>query len=555
MDAARRAKAFLRTKLGPLWPPLTAAAWRVRTKVRPLQPPIFDQSRRLRDAPQASSAPAPRRVLFLTTRQHSDQLAYYVTLAHALRRKGHSITFLSCDRQIPSACNNGVYPRLHPAKCDVCATYASSYLATTGFPVRYVSEFAREDDRRAASQRLSTLDPAAYETFEHDGARLGESVRHSVAHFLRLGGTPLDPESRAAYRVWIENAVFLHEAWKRMLEELAPDAIVMLNGLFMPERVLFDLARARGIPVTTIEVGMRTETLVFRRNLPTDYEDDEAWAAWKDVPLTEDEDAALSQLLRAREVGKGYSVNYWPKLEERRDEVCRELAIDPTRRTATLFPNITWDSALFEKDIGYAGMLEWLLETIRFFERHPEWQLVVRAHPAEVILEGSLRDSVLKAIEREFPALPPNVRVVPPWSPISSYTLMDLSDVGLVYASTTGLEMAVRGRPVFVLGKVHYRAKGFTHDPATPSEYLKSLEDVCARGGRLDRASVELARRYAYFLFFRLSVPFHFVEFKRADDLPAFSEAGLAAIRGGDPGLDRLADAILGEAPAVARPP
>ena len=66
---------------------------------------------------------------------------------------------------------------------------------------------------------------------------------------------------------------------------------------------------------------------------------------------------------------------------------------------------------------------------------------------------------------------PPNVRVVAADDPQSSYPLMEAADLGLVFSSTTGVELALAGTPVVVAGQSHYRDKGFTLDVSTPEEF------------------------------------------------------------------------------------
>ena len=99
---------------------------------------------------------------------------------------------------------------------------------------------------------------------------------------------------------------------------------------------------------------------------------------------------------------------------------------------------------------------------------------------------------------------PDNVRVVGPDDPISSYALLDVSDVVLTYASTIGLEAAVRGLPVAVAALTHYRECGFTIDVTSHEELERALDAPRA----LNDDQVELARRYAFTFFFRCMIPF-----------------------------------------------
>jgi hypothetical protein len=123
----------------------------------------------------------------------------------------------------------------------------------------------------------------------------------------------------------------------------------------------------------------------------------------------------------------------------------------------------------------------------------------------------------VEIIQDEFLEHPPNVVVVPPESDVNTYDLIGLADLGLVYTSTVGLEMALAGIPVLVAGRTHYRDKGFTHDPNSCEEYLEFLDKILKRPEqfRLDEEKTEIAWRYAHRFFFDYPFPFpwHLVYF------------------------------------------
>jgi hypothetical protein len=70
--------------------------------------------------------------------------------------------------------------------------------------------------------------------------------------------------------------------------------------------------------------------------------------------------------------------------------------------------------------------------------------------------------------------------------------------------------MAMRGIPVIVAGKTHYRNRGFTHDPNTWESYFSKLDSLLndLNSSRLSEEQVQLAWRYAYLFFFEFSKPF-----------------------------------------------
>ncbi len=185
------------------------------------------------------------------------------------------------------------------------------------------------------------------------------------------------------------------------------------------------------------------------------------------------------------------------------EQYWRDVRFDTIpRRTSgkdvTLFTNLTWDSAVINKEIAFPTIQEWIADTIRFFACRPEHELVIRIHPAEVTLAGKpTREPLSPFIHETFPTLPENVIVVEPEDITSSYPLMAESDAVTVFTSTTGLEAAARGQVrVIVAGETHYRDKGFTLDVDDPARYHASLESVLDDTSDV-RPDIELVRRYA----------------------------------------------------------
>jgi hypothetical protein len=158
------------------------------------------------------------------------------------------------------------------------------------------------------------------------------------------------------------------------------------------------------------------------------------------------------------------------------------------------------------------------------------------------------RDSLAEYIAREHPDLPPNVQVLGPHDPTSSYALMDACDAGLVYTSTTGLEMAAAGIPTIVAGTTHYRGKGFTIDVGTPVEFDDALAAVLEAPDR-HTPDLTAAREYAHFFFFRGPIRAPGV----IEPLPGLARVTVRHLSDLEPGkddaLDRICRGILEGAP------
>ncbi len=135
-------------------------------------------------------------------------------------------------------------------------------------------------------------------------------------------------------------------------------------------------------------------------------------------------------------------------------------------------------------DAGYEGlrtifpsMRDWLIETVRFLLERSKLTVVVRAHPAEAAHWGGRERSedTLRAAGIESERL----LVMPAETKVNTYALMEACRFGVVFSSTTGLEMSMLGRPVLVGTHTYYTRRGFTVDARDRDHYFVQLARMC----------------------------------------------------------------------------
>jgi hypothetical protein len=472
----------------------------------------------------ARQAPRPEggtRVAFLTPRDWAVHVQWEGMIGQALRLRGADVSYITCGGglEICDRVNTWEGP---PVPCVTCTQYTGVSLTVHGFPTTTITEGWEADDPGEWPE-LDEISATALASIEDGGLPLGAMVDVPAKWFLmgaRIEGDPLGPITQ---RRFLRSARRVVKGIAAALDRVHPDTVVLLNGLFFFEAIAWELCRRRGIDVVTYERGFIKETLLFRRDAPACLGDvSHLWTRWADVPLTNDEGRALDEYLEDRKAGRRTIDRYWdnPRFEtwERREN---------DGRLVTLFSNLTWDSAVIGQEVAFRSIHDWLIAVVESFARRPQHQLVVRIHPAEVKLPGKqTREPLGEFLADRFPELPPNVRVIGADDPTSSYPLMAASDVGLVFSSTTGLELALTGTPVVIAGRSHYRGKGFTLDVCSPEEFEATLDA-------------------AYLFFFRAPVRSPGVE-EHVPGLARITVEDLAELApGADADLDRICDGIL----------
>jgi hypothetical protein len=196
-------------------------------------------------------------------------------------------------------------------------------------------------------------------------------------------------------------------------------------------------------------------------------------------------------------------------------------------------------------------MLDWLFFTIDHFIMDQSKQLVIRIHPHEV--KTGNRQPTIKEIDKRYKVLPNNIKIILHDSPYSTYALMDLCKVVLIYGTKTGVELAPYGKPIIVAGDAWIRNKGISIDITSVDQYLDILNKI-NEIPPLTKIKIDRAKQYAYHYFFKRMIPLKSLD-PNASFPPKIAISNLEALLpGNDKGLDVICDGILNKTPFIYNP-
>ena len=319
----------------------------------------------------------------------------------------------------------------------------------------------------------------------------------------------VDPDSEL-YHLRLERNITHAQAMLKQMQGQRPDAVIVPNGSMLEFGITFKVARHLDIPAMTYEFGEQSERLWLAQNEDVMRQDtSELWGARSDEPLTEDEWVRVKDFFATRQ-GGGLWENFsrrWQGTASQGGEAARvTLGLDA--RPLVLLPtNVLGDSLTLGRHIFSESMTEWLIRTIEYFSNRPDTQFVIRVHPGEQIGWGP---SVYDILTEKFPELPENIHLLPAGAEVNTYDLVNTADIGLVFTTTVGMEMAMSGLPVIVTGQTHYQGKGFTLDANSWDSYFEILNKVLEspKDYAPNREQVEAAWTYAYRFFFEYPQPF-----------------------------------------------
>ena len=489
--------------------------------------------------------PDRKRLLFFSLQKSPPWLEVEFSVAEALRLRGHAVHGILCDGMVP-LCEMNLGRQERPP-CGVCVAWLARYEDAFGFRWSRLTNFVRAADRADAERSLIGTPDHEWSTLVVDGVEVGRLARRELQRYHR--GFVFEPEADPAYRQWVVSAVLLVRLAVRLLDREQPDIVVTSSGRTLTSACLLAVARRRGVHIVTWDTEPSyADGLVFSHNdtavtIPLD----EAWRDASRQRLTDPQVHVLNEFIGRWARSEITPFPYNPAPLEDAASIRARLRLRRDAPLVVVFTNSAWDMAAVDRDVGFSSMFDWLFALVEYGVAHPEIDLVIRAHPSETNVPPDLRSRtpVGPEIMKRYGPLPKHVTLVDGSSPLSSYTLAEMAQVVMVYASRIGLEVALRGQRPWLAGETTYRGKGFTRDLTSKREMVDLLEaGTC--NDVLSAEEVELAERFAYLWFFRYVTRLPLLRAAAGPfRLPTFQ----VLAPGGHPVIDRLCEALVTGAP------
>jgi hypothetical protein len=288
------------------------------------------------------------------------------------------------------------------------------------------------------------------------------------------------------------------------LDEVKPAALVVFNGMQYPEAAARWVARRKGLPVFSHEVGLRPMSAFFTAGDATAY----PLELPESFELDAAQNARLDDYLQNRFQGNFImaGVRFWPEMS----------ALDPEflalaaryRQVVPVFTNVIFDTSQPHANVLYEDMFTWLDEVLETARAHPDTLFVIRAHPDEARKGKASEESVAEWAQRRRVEQFPNVRFIRPETYISSYDLIRMAKCVMIYNSTIGLEASILGALVLAAGRSRYSQADTVNFPPSRQEYRRELNALLlAPEVRAPERYSHNARRFLYYQLYRSPCP------------------------------------------------
>lgn len=463
----------------------------------------------------------PAKILFFTPEALvTPHLGAQCILARTLQERGAEVLFVRCLGSLARCPSKDmvsapfeVEGEAIQAVCYGCVAESLRYLNHYGLPVVSLSDYLVAEDVATIDDALAQA-PSDLCSFEFENIPFGKvcvrdlSLSTKVCDFHQL-----DQSHRMALLVYLHGALTSYCVTKRILARHGITHLVRFNEYSTNLGAAFAAYRAGVRVLTTSQAshrGVDRRHLVVMSDLGpfTQRAQMNSWPQWEKLYLSPAQMAQVGDDIVVR-CGAQSSMVFSHGRSDGAARHISELGLSYTAKTVVAFTSSLDEEVacrqLYEA-VGrpipminkpFADQQEWLEALVEYVEARPDLQLIVRVHPREgANRRGGGGSQHLMQLRARFGAREyARCRFVWPESPISSYDLIELADLGLTSWSTIGLEMARLGVPVVAawhdvsFPNAHFLPWG----GETREQYFAAVDKQLARG--LDPDQIKQAFR------------------------------------------------------------
>jgi hypothetical protein len=465
-----------------------------------------------RKEPQPNGAP----VIFFKASTGIDDLSwnsgFHLLTSWAFRLQGIPVIYFACDSGM-SKCilgtNRDNVQKEMPCKSCV---YQSKTL------YKNVSKFEGSKAQRSGLEwfnyqrnvqlatAIENLSISELTTFEWQNLPLGTLCLPGLRWVLRIHHLSNDESTRYLLREYILSAWNVAQKFSKLLDEINPRAVVVFNGQFFPEATARYIAQKRGIRVITHEVGLQPATAYFTEGEATAY----PIHIPASFEMNDEQNAKLDEYLAKRFQGDFTmaGIKFWADMKGLDESFLKKAA--SFKQIVPIFTNVIFDTSQPHANTVFEDMFDWLDLVLEEIRLHPETLFVIRAHPDELRVRKSSRETVEGWVSSRGVDKEANVIFVDPKETLSSYELILKSKFVMVYNSTVGLEASIMGAAVLCAGRARFTQYPTVFFPQTIEEVRRLMKEfLTAEKIDVPREFKRKAREFLYYQLFKTSLPFN----------------------------------------------
>ena len=423
----------------------------------------------------------------------------------SLKIKGYNIFILECGKSL-NLCQISDYTffktnnyKKHQSKiCNYCKK---------GFDIDFNDNFFSKINLK---KKLKNVKFSEKKNILHNlnfsERKFDEIIYSAVIRFM--GKSEINPNTKDLKSLKKEyvlsGLIFLYN-FNEILKKYKITKMINHHGIYLPHGLILHLAIVRNIDCYTWHQAYRNNSITVYKN-DNQHNFFQKLKKWDNFEFLTKNKIQIINYLKSR-----FNQDHdWIKFQTTKYK--KKILKQKNKQTYMMATNVSWDAQIHYKKNFFKNMEEFIIYTIKYFEKNLEKKLIIRAHPGELLGQVPSSNKVEEIIKKKFTSVPPNVTIISSSDDTNTYEVADKSDVVIVYASKIAIELASFGKPVICCGEAWIKNKGITFDPKNKKEFLKLLNKDPEYLKKISFIKKNLALKFAYYFFFKRTFKINYIK-------------------------------------------
>jgi hypothetical protein len=244
-----------------------------------------------------------------------------------------------------------------------------------------------------------------------------------------------------------------YQAVRNLLEhEEGVDLVIMSHGLYATWGAMRDYCKESGIDYITWGRIYFDKMLAIVKNSTINEGVSQLYST-QNINHERERDKLVNSLRKrlSRQEVLTDSVDYYSYMKNKSNN-SKELLeeIKSNKKTIiAIYLSIPWDGTVYGANGEFKSQFHLIREIVDISKMHPEMLFVFRVHPRDDELREKAADQVRKLCDESVT----NVMVIGAQSTLTSYDLMKIAHLNIIYCGTLALEIAYAGLPLILCGR------------------------------------------------------------------------------------------------------
>lgn len=401
------------------------------------------------------------------------------------------------------------------------------------------------------------------QNFKFQGYPVGEKAAYATLNMNNMSSLNEDIYIKNQLQEHAENIIKLQFAYDKLLKKLQPDVIFSEFPHYYQWHVPFFVAKKNKINFYGAVMAEKKNSLFFANNSDSFMDPSSAWDTFKLRSLNKNQLSLVEDSINNRKARKVSHSAVYPLTNEHSELTDNFFETLDQNKPIVFFPvNVLFDLAVFKKSASFIDLPEMLSYVIDFFSKNQQYQLILKAHPAERLFYTSTYKNAAKyclanIIKDNNLKLPANVHFLDYDSKISTFNIIPKINLGIVYTSTTTMEMAWEGKPIIAVSDNHYLGKGFTNEPKSKKHFADLIHILLKYPGTETEVNtrIKLSKIYYLLYYYHGFVNFNLITGNDTSTVPnrLLFDTLQALEPGQNEALDYICDSILNNKPIFGK--